>query len=114
MESLVPFWMVYGDGVERLACESLVDRQRWIGWIWEAINTPPTPTLSRTPSITPSYSSLTQTVTRRSGSPTGSIRTIMSMDSHSSVSSTASSGTGSRSTVYVPPIADIPEMSAVR
>ncbi|KAE9390581.1 hypothetical protein BT96DRAFT_1002154 [Gymnopus androsaceus JB14] len=36
----------------------------------------------------------------------------MSMDSHLSVSSTASSGTGSRSTVYVPPIADIPEMSA--
>lgn len=37
----------------------------------------------------------------------------MSMDSHSSVSSTATSGTGSRSTVYVPPIADIPEMSTL-
>lgn len=34
VESLVPFWMVYGDGVERLACESLVERQRWIGRIW--------------------------------------------------------------------------------
>jgi len=34
LESLVPFWMVYGDGVERLACESLVQRQQWIGRIW--------------------------------------------------------------------------------
>lgn len=34
----------------------------------------------------------------------------MSMDSNSSVSSTASSGTGSRSTVYVPPMSDIPDI----
>ncbi|KAF5346216.1 hypothetical protein D9757_014048 [Collybiopsis confluens] len=114
MESLVLFWMVYGDGVERLAC--LVQRLRWIERIWDAINAPRTPTLSRAPSIspslTPSFSSLTRTgtTTRRSGSPTGSIRTILSIDSHSSVSSTASSGTGSRSTVYVPPMSDIPDI----
>lgn len=34
VESLVPFWMVYGDGVERLACDSLVQRLRWIERIW--------------------------------------------------------------------------------
>ncbi|KAJ3746573.1 hypothetical protein DFH05DRAFT_963315 [Lentinula detonsa] len=34
IESLVPFWMVYGDGVERLACDSLVQRLRWIERIW--------------------------------------------------------------------------------
>jgi hypothetical protein len=33
-ESLVPFWMVYADGVERLACESLVERQRWVNRLW--------------------------------------------------------------------------------
>ncbi|KAJ3767681.1 hypothetical protein FB446DRAFT_819548 [Lentinula raphanica] len=96
IESLVPFWMVYGDGVERLACDSLVQR--------EAINTPPTPSLSRapslTPSATPSFSSLTRTITRRSGSPTSSIRTIMSMDSSSSVSSTASKMSGGEDELY--------------
>ncbi|KAK1227533.1 hypothetical protein PQX77_009440 [Marasmius sp. AFHP31] len=102
VDSLVPFWMVYGDGVERLACESLVERQRWIGRIWEAINNPPTP-LSRTPSLTPSFT--------RSRSPTGSIRTIMSVESRSSVSTASSSASaGSRSTVFVPPIAEIPEI----
>ncbi|KAL0057623.1 hypothetical protein AAF712_015724 [Marasmius tenuissimus] len=102
VDSLVPFWMVYGDGVERLACESLVERQRWIGRIWEAINNPPTP-LSRTPSLTPSFT--------RSRSPTGSIRTIMSVESRSSASTASSSASaGSRSTVFVPPIADIPEI----
>lgn len=34
VETLVPFWMVYGDGVERLASESLVERQRWYNRIW--------------------------------------------------------------------------------
>ncbi|KAL0574078.1 hypothetical protein V5O48_007887, partial [Marasmius crinis-equi] len=105
VESLVPFWMVYGDGVERLACESLVERQRWIGRIWEAINNPPTP-LSRTPSLTPSYT--------RSRSPTGSIRTIMSVESRSSASTASSSASaGSRSTVFVPAIADVPEMTGI-
>ncbi len=39
VESLVPFWMVYGDGVERLATESLVERQRWVNRIWCVFST---------------------------------------------------------------------------
>lgn len=55
------------------------------------------------PSSVPNTSSLTR-------SPTGSIRTILSIDSRTSRSSTSS--TGSRSTVYVPPMStltDIPD-----
>ncbi|KAI3615275.1 hypothetical protein WG66_003436 [Moniliophthora roreri] len=106
VHSLVPFWMVYGDGVERLACESLVERQRWLGRIWEAINNPPTPSLSRAPSLTPSFA--------RSRSPAGSIRTIQSVESRSTASSASSSASaGSRSTVFIPHIADVPEMSGI-
>ncbi len=66
----------------------------------EAVNSQPAPSVSRT-------GSYTQT---RSRSPTGSIRTILSMESHSSLNSATSSGTGSRSTIYVPPIGDVPDM----
>ncbi len=34
VDTLVPFWMVYPDGVERLATESLIERQRWVNRIW--------------------------------------------------------------------------------
>ncbi|KAK7049981.1 hypothetical protein VNI00_005412 [Paramarasmius palmivorus] len=91
VERLIPFWMVYGDGVERLATESLVERQRWLGRIWEAINNPPTPSVhsvSRAPSLT------------------GSIRTIRSDSSTSS--------NGSRSTVYIPRVEDIPSINGSR
>ncbi|KAJ3756688.1 hypothetical protein EV361DRAFT_950843 [Lentinula raphanica] len=107
IETLVPFWMVYRDGVERLACDRHFGAA--VGMDLkdlEAINTPSTASLSRAPSLTPSvaplFSSLTRTITRHSGSPTGSIRTIMSMDSSSSVSSTASSGTGKLLQNFVP------------
>jgi hypothetical protein len=34
MNTLVPFQMVYEDGVERLAAESLLERQKWVNRIW--------------------------------------------------------------------------------
>ncbi|KAJ7051023.1 hypothetical protein C8F01DRAFT_1343347 [Mycena amicta] len=39
---LVPFQMIYEDGVERLAAESLLERQKWVNHIWEAVHQPPT------------------------------------------------------------------------
>jgi hypothetical protein len=38
VETLVPFQMVYADGIERLACESLVERQRWVNRLWYVPN----------------------------------------------------------------------------
>ncbi|KAG5637894.1 hypothetical protein H0H81_002779 [Sphagnurus paluster] len=89
MDMLVPFHMLYADGVERLAAESLLERQKWVNRLWEAVNRPV---------ILPDSSSVTR-------SPTGSIRTILSIDSRTSVSST-----GSRSTVYVPPLRTLPSI----
>jgi len=34
MDMLVPFHMLYADGVERLAAESLLERQKWVNRIW--------------------------------------------------------------------------------
>jgi hypothetical protein len=34
MDMLVPFHMFYGDGVERVAAESLLERQRWVNYLW--------------------------------------------------------------------------------
>ncbi|KAG6841362.1 hypothetical protein C0991_011905 [Blastosporella zonata] len=91
MDMLVPFHMLYADGVERLGTESLLERQRWVTRLWESVNRP---------IAMPDSSSVTR-------SPTGSIRTILSIDSRSSASSTAS---GSRSTVYVPPLRSLPSI----
>ena len=33
MDTLVPFQMLYADGMERLAAESLLERQRWVNRI---------------------------------------------------------------------------------
>ena len=33
-DMLVPFQMLYADGVERLAAESLLERQKWVNRIW--------------------------------------------------------------------------------
>ena len=33
MDTLVPFQMLYADGVERLAAESLLERQKWVNRI---------------------------------------------------------------------------------
>ncbi|KAF8062278.1 hypothetical protein FPV67DRAFT_1654875 [Lyophyllum atratum] len=89
MDMLVPFHMLYADGVERLAAESLLERQKWVNRLWEAVNRP---------MAMPDSSSVTR-------SPTGSIRTILSIDSRASTSST-----GSRSTVYVPPLRSLPSI----
>ncbi|KAG6890494.1 hypothetical protein C0992_000986 [Termitomyces sp. T32_za158] len=89
MDMLVPFHMFYADGVERLAAESLLERQRWVNRLWESVNRPV---------VMPDSSSVTR-------SPTGSIRTILSIDSRSSVTST-----GSRSTVYIPPLSSLPSI----
>jgi hypothetical protein len=37
MDMLVPFHMLYADGVERLAAESLLERQKWVNRIWYVI-----------------------------------------------------------------------------
>jgi hypothetical protein len=34
MDILVPFQMLYADGVERLAAESLLERQKWVNRLW--------------------------------------------------------------------------------
>ncbi|KAF9530522.1 hypothetical protein CPB83DRAFT_165178 [Crepidotus variabilis] len=91
MDMLVPFQMMYADGVERLGAESLLERQKWVNRIWEAVNRP-------VASVPDSVS-----VTR---SPTGSIRTILTIDSTSSHTSN-----GSRSTVFVPPLSTLPDIA---
>ncbi|CAA7269900.1 unnamed protein product [Cyclocybe aegerita] len=90
MDMLVPFHMLYADGVERLAAESLLERQKWVNRLWEAVNRP---------LVVPNSVSVTR-------SPTGSIRTILSINSSSSTSSN-----GSRSTVFVPPLSSLPDIS---
>ena len=37
MEMLVPFHMMYADGIERLAAESLQERQKWVNRIWYVV-----------------------------------------------------------------------------
>lgn len=39
MDMLVPFHMMYADGVERLATESLLERQKWVNRILYVIST---------------------------------------------------------------------------
>ena len=34
VDMLVPFHLLYGDGVERVAAESLLERQRWVNYLW--------------------------------------------------------------------------------
>jgi hypothetical protein len=34
MDMLVPFQMLYANGVERLAVESLLERQKWVNRLW--------------------------------------------------------------------------------
>lgn len=34
MDRLVPYHMLYADGVERLAAEGLLERQRWLNKLW--------------------------------------------------------------------------------
>ncbi|KAI0943617.1 hypothetical protein AcW1_002739 [Taiwanofungus camphoratus] len=92
VETLCPFQLVYSDGVERLGAESAKERSRWVEAIWEALN--------REVSI-PDRS--------MTGSPTGSVRTMRSITSSGTVES--GSGTGSASTVYVPPLDSIPDLS---
>jgi hypothetical protein len=37
MDMLVPFRMLYADGVERLAAESLLERQKWVNRIMSVL-----------------------------------------------------------------------------
>lgn len=34
VDTLLPFHMLYADGVERLAAETLLERQKWVNRIW--------------------------------------------------------------------------------
>ncbi|TFK75643.1 hypothetical protein BDN72DRAFT_448936 [Pluteus cervinus] len=94
MDMLAPFHMLYADGVERMAAESLLERQKWVNRIWEAVNRP----------VALPESSVTR-------SPTGSIRTILSIDSRTSRTSGISNASGSRSTVFVPPLSSLDDIS---
>jgi hypothetical protein len=38
VDMLVPLHFLYGDGVERVAAESLLERQRWVNYLWSDIN----------------------------------------------------------------------------
>ncbi|GJJ16140.1 hypothetical protein Clacol_010420 [Clathrus columnatus] len=92
-EFLCPFQLLYPDGVERLGAESARERVRWVGAVWEALN--------RAVSIPdPSV---------RSRSPAPSIGTIKS-ESTSTSSSDNQSKSGSRSTVFVPPLESLPDI----
>ncbi|EPQ51904.1 hypothetical protein GLOTRDRAFT_140838 [Gloeophyllum trabeum ATCC 11539] len=91
VETLCPFQLLYSDGIERLGAESARERVRWVSAIWEALDR----------SVTIPDRSAT-------GSPTGSIRTIRSMTSTNTESAT---GSGSASTVFVPPLDSIPDLS---
>ena len=37
MDTLVPFHMIYGDGVERLGTESLGERSKWVNRLWYVV-----------------------------------------------------------------------------
>ena len=108
METLCPFQLFYSDGVERLGAESARERVRWVSAIWcvsfmSAIllaHDVFREVLDR--SVTVSDRSETQ-------SPTESMRTIRSMASASTNSSSAVSG--SRSTTFLPPMDTIHEIS---
>ncbi|KAI9060094.1 hypothetical protein FKP32DRAFT_1595832 [Trametes sanguinea] len=94
LETLCPFQLLYSDGIERLGAESARERVRWVSAIWEV--------LDRAVSI-PDRSS-----TR---SPTGSIRTIRSISS--TATSQSGTGSGSASTVYVPPLDELSDIQSL-
>ncbi|KAI0692708.1 hypothetical protein BC835DRAFT_31415 [Cytidiella melzeri] len=83
-ETLSPFHLMYGDGIERLGTESPRERLAWVNAIWEVLERPLT---------IPDRSSTT--------SPVGSVRTI---GSYTSGSSSQSSSVGSASTNYISPL----------
>ncbi|CAL1709933.1 unnamed protein product [Somion occarium] len=91
MTLLLPFHLLYSDGVERLAAESPGERARWVEAIWEILNR----------SVSIPDRSATQ-------SPTGSIRTIRTIDS--GTSSRSGSGSGSTSVQFFR-LSAIPDMS---
>ncbi|KAF5325364.1 hypothetical protein D9619_009638 [Psilocybe cf. subviscida] len=105
VDTLVPFHMLYADGVERLAAESLLERQKWVNRIWEAVNRPVTVPDSVSVIRSPQSQSRSYSPTR---SPTG---TILSIDTFDSRTTTRTSGSGSRSTVFVPPLHSLPDIS---
>ncbi|KAJ7747892.1 hypothetical protein DFH07DRAFT_942325 [Mycena maculata] len=109
VDLLVPFQMVYEDGVERLAAESLLERQKWVNRIWEAVHRPPRAESSAGSSGGDADESASESNKSRLAR-SESIRTILSVDSAESVGSRGSAG--SRSTVFVPPVADIPDMGS--
>ncbi|CDO77431.1 hypothetical protein BN946_scf184857.g38 [Trametes cinnabarina] len=94
LETLCPFQLLYSDGIERLGAESARERVRWVSAIWEV--------LDRAVTI-PDRSS-----TR---SPTGSIRTIRSISS--TATSQSGTGSGSASTIYVPPLDELSDIQSL-
>ncbi|KAF5325074.1 hypothetical protein D9619_009643 [Psilocybe cf. subviscida] len=105
VDTLVPFHMLYADDVERLAAESLLERQKWVNRIWEAVNRPVTVPDSVSVIRSPQSQSRSYSPTR---SPT---RTILSIDTFDCRITTRTSGSGSRSTVFVPPLHSLPDIS---
>ncbi|KAJ6456340.1 hypothetical protein C8R47DRAFT_1248862 [Mycena vitilis] len=107
---LVPFQMVYEDSGQRLAAESLFCRDR----SGEAVHCPLTLAESSAgSSVLDADESVNESESAGSEgskpSRTASIRKILSVDSAASASSIGSNGC--RSTVFVPPLSELPEIS---
>ncbi|KAJ7855158.1 hypothetical protein B0H14DRAFT_3449175 [Mycena olivaceomarginata] len=121
VDLLVPFQMAYEDGVERLAAESLLERQKWVNRIWEAVHRPvglPDSPPPSSGSASAGADDADESSSSKEGSVAraGSIRTIESASAASllregsvqSQGSVRSNGSnGSRSTVFVPPMGEL-------
>ena len=108
METLCPFQLFYSDGVERLGAESARERVRWVSAIWYVLLIS---VILLAHDVFREVLDRSVTVPDRSEtqSPTGSMRTIRSMASASTNSSSAVSG--SRSTTFLPPMDTMPDLS---
>ncbi|KAJ6481617.1 hypothetical protein C8R45DRAFT_307811 [Mycena sanguinolenta] len=102
VDLLVPFHLAYEDGVERLGAESLLERQKWINRIWEALRRP---LAESSASDADESAGESQSGEENEGS-AGSIRTILSVDSWASQCSIESF------TAFVPPMAEMPDIES--
>ncbi|KAJ7140584.1 hypothetical protein C8R43DRAFT_954875 [Mycena crocata] len=94
----------------QFCCSSpLLERQKWVNRIWEAVHRPTADSSAASSSAGDADESASVSGSNKSSkmARSESIRTILSVDSAASASSN-----GSRSTVFVPPIADIPDIGS--
>lgn len=113
MDMLYPFQLIYSDGVERLGTESAAERVRWVGAIWCVCSL--YANAHETDYHLREAIDRSSTIPDRSvtGSPTGSIRTIRSLQSSIRSGSESGSGDGSASTTFVPNLDNIPDLPEI-